>query len=268
MVDILERTKHDYTSELELKSLLIRVKNRKTVMSYPLKYNSTINKYINTYVNLNNTKYTDDRVQRKKEIKQKLKDRIIELSIKTNIDERSHENFGAIVLLMIKSILTKPNFSGYTYKTDFYSDAIHKVLKYLHNFQYDMISERSGIQVNAFAYISQIIHNSIVYVINTKKKELENQHQQFSTEIIDHNLDIINHRRVHKSTIETAFDHDIKQEFKIKVKTNIVDEVRKIREKLNLDEKVIIYYPGTYNISMTEFDELRPYIKNTSIVRY
>ena len=97
--------------------------------------------------------------------------RIIEKSFETAIDDYSHEVFGSIVILMIRKILTKPNFSGYTWTEDFISDSCYRVFKYLHNFEPSKISKISGQSVNAFAYVSQIIHNSIVAIIKQKQKE-------------------------------------------------------------------------------------------------
>jgi hypothetical protein len=272
------RQKHDYTSELELKSLLIRVKNRKIKLGLPQKHNSKINRYIKTYVKLHRTKYAEvEKIQRKKQLKYKIKQQIISLSEQTEIDTFSHENFGSIILLMIKSILTKPNFSGYTYKTDFYSDAIHKILKYLHNFDHTLISERSGINVNAFAYISQIIHNSIVFIINTKKKELIRMQDQFSTEIMDHNLNIPNYNRVFASTVEFKgeFEQIKHKEFRIEIKkdSTLVNEIIKIREKEEAlgsleHESIVVYYPSSYRITMDEYYDLKPLLINTSVVRY
>jgi len=158
-----ERLKHDYTCELELKSLAIREKNSK-LNNFDTKYNNRINELVKTYVKLNNSKHP-----KAKPLQQKLKERIVKLSEVTNIDRNSHEKFGEIVLLMIKNILRKPNFSGYTWRDDFYSYSTFRVLRYIHNFDHTKLSQRTNLPVNAFSYISQIIHNSIVFIINEKE---------------------------------------------------------------------------------------------------
>lgn len=267
-----QRIKHDYTSELDLKSLLIRVKNKKVGKKYSEKYNSRINKYIKTYVKLTNKKYPKEsgKLQRKIAIRHKLKDKIIKLSEMTNIDSNTYEHFGYVVILMIKSILTKPNFSGYTYKTDFYSDATYKILNYLHNFNHTLISKISGVEVNAFAYISQIIHNSIVFVINQKKKEQKNINKQVVGEINDHKIDIKNYNKEFHSTLESKYEFKEipRKEFKIKIQDSLVEDVKKIIENEPKDEKITVYYPGSYKITMEEYYDLKPLLKNLSIVRY
>lgn len=265
-----KRKKHDYTSEIELNSLLIREKNRKLNLTDSTKYNKRINKYIKWYVKINHKKYPANSImiRKKVELKTKLREIIINLSEQTRVDKISHERFGEVILLMIKHILTKPNFSGYTYVTEFYSDAISKILKYLHNFDTRMISKRSGIKVNAFAYISQIIHNSIVFIIKRKKKELENIDRQVSLEISQQKLNILDHRKLYSSTMDSPmeFKKTTEREIRVQIKTNLIDEIKKIKLKEN--EKVTVLYPKSYSITMDEYFSLKPLIENISIVRY
>jgi hypothetical protein len=275
-----KRQKHNYTSELELKSLLIRSKNKR-LQNNPepdtenTKRNRIINRYVKTYVKLNNMSYPklSEKLQKRKHLKQKMKQRIVELSEKTYIDHNSNERFGSVILLMIKSILTKPNFSGYTYQTEFYSDAISKILKYLHNFDHTLISKISNTHVNSFAYISQIIHNSIIFVINKKKKEQDNINKQVSNEILSNNLSIADHRKdLHKSTI---YDEDPNHGFTNLEETehflteddDLIPSIIKILEETPEDIKPIIHYPSTKLISMEEYNELLPYLKTANIVR-
>lgn len=83
------------------------------------------------------------------------------------------DHFGEMIMLMMKKIATKNNYSGYTWQDEFFSDATIKILKYLHNFNPDMISKISGKKVKAFAYITQIIMNSFIFIINKHKKDKE-----------------------------------------------------------------------------------------------
>jgi len=266
-----KRIQHNYTSELDLKSMLIRIKNWKGGKGFSEHKNKTINKYINWYVKINHKKYPrhSPMIHKKLLVKNKIKQRVIELSEITNIDKKTYEHFGDTILLMIRHILTKPNFSGYTYKIEFYSDAVYKILKYLHNFNHDLISKRSGVKVNAFAYISQIIHNSIVFVINSKKREQERIKERISNEIIDKHLNIHDNRREFKSTINSKleFNQELPKEFKLDLKTStLYQEIEKIQIKEK--GKIVIYYPSSYKISMDEYNKLKPLLKNISIVRY
>lgn len=184
----MKRKIHNYTSNLEVTSLLIRIKNMRLMQESledpefdtSVSTNTRINKYIHWHTLISDKSYgvNSEKNSKKRKILDALKTKIISLSEGCSADQTSYDRFGSIVLLMIKKILTKSQFSGYTYKDDFYSDATYKILKYLGNFDHKMISKRSGEPVNAFAYLTQIIHNSILFIINAKKKDQENIQKQ------------------------------------------------------------------------------------------
>ena len=263
-----KKMKHNYTSELELKSLLIRIKNdRVDFGSYT--DNTKINKYVKWHTKINNKKY--DSPTKRNIVKNKLKARIIELSEKTRIDTDSYERFGEIILLMIKNILKKPQFSGYTYKDDFYSDAVYKILKYLHNFNHTLISERTGQAVNAFAYISQIIHNSILYIINTKKKDLENLRKHICAEHMMSDSTGKNYDWLDKDTNIDDCDSKTKiteNVYLSEIKTNLIDELHNLEEDIERVNQLNVYYPKDYVISFEEYNELKEMLRGkVSIMR-
>jgi len=99
------------------------------------------------------------------------------------------ERFGTMLLLMIKNLATMPSFSGYSenWATDFYSNAVEKVILYLDNFDENLLSKRSGGKSKAFAYVTQICFNAFVNIINIRKKEDEFLKQTISYET--HNFD-------------------------------------------------------------------------------
>ena len=242
-----ERLKHDYTCELELKSLAIREKNSK-LNNFDTKYNNRINELVKTYVNLNNSKHP-----KAKPLQQKLKERIVKLSEVTNIDRNSHEKFGEIVLLMIKNILRKPNFSGYTWRDDFYSYSTFRVLRYIHNFDHTKLSQRTNLPVNAFSYISQIIHNSIVFIIN------ENNKQQ-------NELEKISDDESRELNLETSQNGKNKNRITNKIplidyftifEEDITDSLYDTLKDFKIYNKTIFYYPKNYLITYEEFDKLK-----------
>lgn len=172
--------KNNYTCELELKSLIIRIKNARIVggtvstqktipidTSDNITTNNKINKYIRWYKNLG-----DD--GKSKKVKQDLKNVIIKKSEKTVIDTESYNMFGVIIIEMINHILYQSKFSGYSYQDEFISDSTYKILKYLDNFDHTKISKISNQPVSAFSYITQIICNSVVFIINKMKRAREN----------------------------------------------------------------------------------------------
>ena len=242
-----ERLKHDYTCELELKSLAIREKNSK-LNNFDTKYNNRINELVKTHVNLNNSKHP-----KAKSLQQKLKERIVKLSEVTNIDRNSHEKFGEIVLLMIKNILRKPNFSGYTWRDDFYSYSTFRVLRYIHNFDHTKLSQRTNLPVNAFSYISQIIHNSIVFIIN------ENNKQQ-------NELEKISDDESRELNLETSQNGKNKNRITDKIplidyftifEEDITDSLYDTLKDFKIYNKTIFYYPKNYLITYEEFDKLK-----------
>ena len=233
---------HDYTNEVELKSLVIRERNNSLNIG-----TTNANKIINEL----NEQY---KASKDPELKQ----RIIKLSAETRIDKESHEKFGEIVLLMIKKILTKPNFSGYSWVDEFYSTSCYRVFKYIHNFDYSKKSERTGQEVSAFSYITQIIMMSILEVINRNSK-LSKDIAEY-TEKLSSSYDIYkeskNQSKIEESKSE-SIEHFVDYEFK--TLSPIIREV--IRE--NPDKEIKIYYPKDYKITYDEYAEISEELKKT-----
>lgn len=235
--------KHDYTSETELKSLLIRYKNMKLKLCSDESLNEVINDKIDEYIK------TKDK---------SLKSEIISLSEQTCIDEKSRKKFGEIILLMIKNILKKPNFSGYTWKDDFYSDACYKVLKYAHNFDHNKTSTISNQSVNAFAYISQIIHNSIIFIINKKSSEVNSNDEIIKIYNKEYGLGIDADRF---STFELIKEKEQVNEF-------INDNVLEFIKNYDFDNSKIynFTYSKNQSISIDDYYELRNILNNKNII--
>lgn len=264
------RQKHDYTCELELKSLLIREKNSKLgLQNNSIRTNKRINELINLFVKLNTDKFQKSLNSKKvKNLQNKIKDTIIKRSELVSIDRFSHERFGEIILLMIKNILKKPNFSGYTWKEDFYSDATYRVLKYLHNFNHTKTSEKTGQSVNAFSYISQIIHNSIVYIINTNNQEIDITDKLSQTEGEELGIEKV------KTLDKTSISEKINEKFIIQKQdlsnTSLFNLLSEFIESSNYDKdfNYSFEYPKDYLISLDEFAKLRDILKgNISIIK-
>lgn len=237
-----KRISHNYTSETELKSLVIREKNKKNNVG-TTELNSKINEMIKEY---------------KKSNDKSLRDEIIELSENTQIDEISHERFGEIIILMIKKILSKPNFSGYSWRDEFYSDGSYRTLKYIHNFDHKKTSKINNQSVSAFAYISQILHNSIIAIINQKNKETQEIDKYISEENANHEL-------FEESKNSSKIDVNKKRksrEFEFDMKDDNETLVQKIK-KLDLSKDMIydIFYKN-YVISYDEYYELHDIFKD------
>lgn len=249
--------KHNYTNELELKSIIIRIQtarklNKTTGSSKTISVNTPknirdnrkINKYIKIISNLPK-KSDSERSKKIQAFKNRLTDFVIDKSVKTPVDGLNYERFGFIIMEMVRHILTKPQFRGYTYYDDFMSDSVFKILKYLDNFDHTIISKRSGEPVKAFAYISQIITNSIIFIISKNKKEQDFIKQQLSIQF--NNDNILEPWEVKKKTEET-----LEKEILVKsegiIKT-IYDAIEEQKEFLKNPKNTLV-------VRCTEMDDI------------
>lgn len=271
-----KKQKHNYTNELELKSLLIRIKNRQynekiqdsEYEEFSTKLNNKINKYILLYIKLKKIKY-DNKTKASKltKLRKQLKERIVSYSEITAIDSSSYERFGIIILLMIKNILRRPQFSGYTYKDDFYSDAVYKILKYLHNFNHKLISKITHQPVNAFSYISQYIHNSVIYIIKTKKKENDRLKKQVNFENLSHNMQLKTMEMVKNDNDKIIPEENI-FEVVLDECDSLVNELIKLEPVIKTVDRLNLYYPSDYTINIDEYNQLKPLlVGKVSIMR-
>lgn len=234
-----QRIKHDYTNEVEVKSLAIREKNKFYNSGTP-ELNSEINALLTEYMQT-------------KDIH--LRDLIIELSRKTQVDAKSHERFGEIVLLMIRKILTKPNYSGYSWSDEFYSNACYRVFKYIHNFDCDKKSDRTGNSVSAFSYITQIIMMSIIEVINKNNKVQKELEKLSSMHDADLGLFPSSQNESTLNTFEDIEETEIIIDYEFK---KLVNEIEKYANEY---KNLKIYYPKDYLIGFDEYSEIEKILK-------
>lgn len=228
-----KRIKHDYTNEVELKSLAIREKNKKLNIGIDdEKLNIEIEEKIREYIK---TKNPD------------LKNEIIKLSESVKISKESHEYFGKIIILMIKKILTKPNFAGYSWYDDFYSDSCFRVFKYIHNFDHTLKSSVTGSEVSCFSYITQIIHNSILAIINEKNK----QSKEMESLVKSHNIE---YGIISESENKSIYDDQDDRKYTKKIDEFTFENIEmalKEAKDLNFKNCEIIY--NNHTISMDDY---------------
>lgn len=251
--------KHNYTNELELKSIIIRIqtarklskteRSSKTItVNSPknIRDNRKINKYIKLLSSISKKSETDK--ERFYAFKAKVTDFIIKKSENTPVDNLNYERFGSIIMEMVRHILTKPQFRGYTYYDDFMSDSVFKILKYLDNFDHTIISKRSGEPVKAFAYISQIITNSIIFIISKNKKEQDFIKQQLSIQF--NNDNILEPWEVKKKTEETLN----KEEKEVFVKPKGI--IKRIYDVIENEKEFLKDPKSTLIIRCSEMDDV------------
>lgn len=83
---------------------------------------------------------------------------------------RLPEAVGEAIFDMAESMGKRFNFSGYSYLDEMKSDAILHCIKYIHNFNPNVKSEKKG-KVSAFGYINMIIWRTFGHRIKKEKHE-------------------------------------------------------------------------------------------------
>jgi len=171
---------------------------------------------------------------------------ILEYVEKTELTENaSKEKFGVMLMLIIKNLGTMPSFSGYTenWKTDFYSNAVEKTLLYIHNFDENLLSKRTGGKSKAFAYITQICFNAFVNVINIRKKEESFLKDEISSAAAKTEGVRNNFKFEHIDTLEEKNKLVIQLDGKDNIKDVIESNIKYIKHSnKNLEERENIQY--------------------------
>lgn len=67
----------------------------------------------------------------------------------------------------------RPNFCNYQFRDDMISDAVENQLTYIHNFDPDYVSPKTGGKMNPFAYFTQICYYAFIRRIGREKKQME-----------------------------------------------------------------------------------------------
>ncbi len=196
------------------------------------------------------TKYLEKHKKSKSQkFKRALKNRIVQISERNYIDKQSYERFGEMVLLIIKNILKKPKFSGYTYRDEFYSDSTDKILRYLKNYNHNLISKINGQEVNAFSYLSQYVHNSILFIIKSKNEEKTD----IETYVNTYNENI----RLLYNESEVVINDKILELDLPSIKKSIYDDILNESKDFSGFDIIKIQYPEDYKISLSEYNKLK-----------
>jgi hypothetical protein len=169
--------------------------------------------------------------------------------------ENDGELFGAMMLKMIDGVLSRPNFSGYTFKEEMKSLSVQYILLYTHKFEPFRQSKTSGQYVSAFGYITTIIFNACVFTINAFKKEQQKQKEDFLE------TQKMMYRDPNRSTIN--IEEEQKRTIKIPKLDCLINELK----KLTINEPCVFIIPADYKITEKDHDFILKYEHNISIVR-
>lgn len=195
--------------------------------------------------------------------KRDLRNRIRDLSSDTFI-QRDPNIFGAMVILILDRLATRPQFSGYTYVNEMKSLATEHILKYTYKFNPYQQSEITGQYVSAFAYISTIGFNAFIATINKMKLEQEKIKIDF----------LETQKPFHRDHNHSTFEPEFSSADKI-VRFQHLDEgvmLYDMIKQISLDETDIeVIYPKEYLISLDEYQLITDFSKsneiNLSVVR-
>jgi len=189
--------------------------------------------------------------------KRDLRNRIRDISTETFI-ARDPNIFGAMVILILDRLATRPQFSGYTYVNEMKSLATEHILKYTYKFNPYQQSEITGQYVSAFAYISTIGFNAFIATINKMKLEQE----KIKTDFLE------TQKPFHRDHNHSTYDPEFSVVDKI-VRIQHLDEGAMLYDMIKmitLDEKNIkVIYPKEYLISLDEYQLITDFSKNNDI---
>jgi len=248
--------KPDYLNESILLSELILINNSKKLKENPDLYNE---EYLEQIQELRDKIVEQSKLPQKgqQKINRELRNKIRELSSKTFI-HRNNNLFGEMISQMADRILTRPQFSNYSYKDEMKSLGIEYVLKYSHSFDPFMTSKLSGQPVSAFAYISTIIFNGILQVINKHKKETKQ-----IKEYIEEHQKSFHYAENNSSIIGPEFE-DIEYK-KIEIGDIKEGNLINIMRSYTMDKPLQFVIPKNYKITEKDYNYILKY--SISILR-
>jgi len=283
----MSKDKHHYLYEPILMSEIILFNNAKKLKKdeslYNDQYLEELERYRDFAVELERKKLKDldkkiDKYQIQidlnehrnlQEIKRFIKKRIKELSQKTYV-YRDENIFGTMISLMADKILTKPQFSNYTFKDEMKGLGIEYVLRYIYRFDPDKTSDRTNSPVSAFAFISTILFSGILQTINKFKKDQEKlkkeieERRSFQKKTDEE----INKSRVYEKDYEDIEFKEIKIEIKDLYKHATDNKLYREMKFYTIKEPTCFLIPSSYKITEKDYDYIIKYKYAISIKRY
>ena len=161
-----------YLLEPLLSSELILINNSKLLEKEPSlkneEYLPRINELRKQFIKLSELSDTGETGLQKQ--KREVRDELRQISSYT-YTLRDNELFGRMITAISHGVITRPQFSGYSFTGEMQSLAIQHILKYSHGFKPFKKSSITGQYISAFGYISTICFNAAVATINKFTRE-------------------------------------------------------------------------------------------------
>ena len=252
----MKKIKHKFLLEPILSSELILVNNAKLLKKDPSLLNEV---HLDEIHNLRDefTKLEEMDQDGLQKEKRTIRDRIKKLSVITYTN-RDTNLFGQMITTMAQKIVTRPQFSNYTFKDEMQSLAIQHILLYTWKFDPYKKSDITGQYINAFAYISTIIFNAAIATINNFNKEQAKAKEGF----LEHQKLI--HRDVNASTYGPEYEN---AKNKIHLYNLKKDDLLVTMKSITIHEATEFWIPGDYKITSKEMDYILKYEHNISVRR-
>jgi hypothetical protein len=203
------------------------------------------------------------------EIKAFIKEKIKELSKETYV-YRDENIFGTMISIMADKILTKPQFSNYTFKEDMKGLGIEYVLRYIYRFDPDKTSDRTNKPVSSFAFISTILFSGILQTINKFKKDQEKLKKEIEERRSYQKKtdEEINKSRVYDKDYENIDFKEIKIELKDLYKHTSDNKLYRDMKFYTIKEPTCFLITSSYKITEKDYDYIIKYKYAISIKRY
>jgi hypothetical protein len=181
-------------------------------------------------------------------------------------EKYSKTRFGEMVLQIVQRRATSSKFSGYTYRDEFLSNAIEKILSYaLNNFDDQYINPKTGQGSKAFSYVTEIASRAFVAIINEMNEEAAMMNELVPLD----SLYQVAKGKAHLFAVATVASRKkeviekIEPDVSVKLKWNdglefnetkimsMYDIVREYEGK-----KLRVEYPVEYNITIDEYEKI------------
>jgi len=196
-----------------------------------------------------------DTSQGLQKIKRDIRNRIRDLSSITYV-YRDRNVFGNMIMILMNKIITRQNFSGYSYKDEMKSLATEHILKYTWRFNSYKQSKISNQYISSFTYISTIIFNAFIATINKQNDEHKKAKQDFLE------TQVAKYKDIHVSTYGENASSPEKEVSITVINDTLFNEIQKIK----IDCKdILVKYPPEYQIDMAEYKKITDFSSSNNI---